>query len=157
MGLFGKKKKKQPQRPQPSARTAEARTDSNAARPGTQTQRQPSTPKGRGKQAPSSSKSPSSSPRKQLQLPAADAPPSILHRTHQHGGDAAGNNPRVRFVSAGEQSVASQSAASVPHMMVGANSVASSSAMSSNEKLNKVMDEEYKRLNAMGMGFERGR
>lgn len=120
---------------------------------------------------------PTTTQRKQQKLP----PPSILHKnTHYgtpyemlsppppqpptfcHGMPVHGpNNPRVRFHSSGssgggdaDASVASMSVASVPHMMVGANSIADSSAVSSNGMLNRVMDEEYLRLSAMGMGFE---
>jgi len=58
-------------------------------------------------------------------------------------------NPRVRFMSSGESSLASASESSAVHMMAGGTgSVASSSASG---VLNKVMEEEYRRLNAMGM------
>mmetsp|Transcript_16616 Transcript_16616/g.29983 ORF Transcript_16616/g.29983 Transcript_16616/m.29983 type:complete len:220 (+) Transcript_16616:217-876(+) len=85
--------------------------------------------------------------------PPPPQPPTFCHGMPVHGP----NNPRVRFQSSGgdaDASVASVSVASVPHMMVGANSIADSSAVSSNGMLNKVMEEEYRRLSAMGMGFE---
>ena len=118
--------------------------------------------------------------------PAAKAPLSILHKNTQYSAaptttqlpppppspptndyspmpvyqNAGNNNPRVRFMSSGE-SVASTEASQV-HLMAGANSVASSSCMSSSADnhtnvfdrvLNMVMAEEHERLNATGMSM----
>lgn len=116
--------------------------------------------------------------------PKVKSPPSILHRHTNFGGSPtnarsptalspspphlsmspmpmpAYHNPRVRFMSSGNESVASTEASAV-HLMAGAaGSVASSSAMSSSADnrenvfdrvLNMVMAEEHERLNAMGM------
>ena len=107
----------------------------------------------------------------------ARSPPPILHRKHFASPAPASplppaanvpqlpvygsHNPqRVRFMSS-EQSVASADASGQVHLMAGAGSVASSSAMSSSgdgrenvfdRVLNMVMAEEHERLNAMGMG-----
>jgi len=135
------------------------------------------------KQTPRSSPENVQSPSNNPGPKAKPTPPSILHKSHAHPNAgissplspppgptfamspmppvAAYNpNPRVRFMSSGE-SVASASEASGVHLMAGgANSVASSSAMSSSEGnrenvfdrvLNMVMAEEHERLNAMGM------
>eukprot|EP00579_Thalassiosira_antarctica_P009085 CAMPEP_0201902362 /NCGR_PEP_ID=MMETSP0902-20130614/54916_1 /ASSEMBLY_ACC=CAM_ASM_000551 /TAXON_ID=420261 /ORGANISM="Thalassiosira antarctica, Strain CCMP982" /LENGTH=491 /DNA_ID=CAMNT_0048436361 /DNA_START=282 /DNA_END=1757 /DNA_ORIENTATION=- len=132
----------------------------------------------------SRSMAPKQSPKQSEKRPPATLPPnsvgskvpSILHKNTHFGAastpspppptfnltpaPAAYNNttnPRVRFMSSGG-SVASE--LSGVHMMAGANSVASSSAMSSSEGnrenvfdrvLNMVMAEEHERLNAMGM------
>jgi hypothetical protein len=93
-------------------------------------------------------------------------PPSILHKSKQPPPPKFSlnipplpeQNPRVRFMSAGE-SVASSFEASQVHLMAGAaGSVASSSAMSSvpgenvfDRVLHAVMAEENQRLSAMGM------
>eukprot|EP00580_Thalassiosira_gravida_P017138 CAMPEP_0201672422 /NCGR_PEP_ID=MMETSP0494-20130426/32177_1 /ASSEMBLY_ACC=CAM_ASM_000839 /TAXON_ID=420259 /ORGANISM="Thalassiosira gravida, Strain GMp14c1" /LENGTH=211 /DNA_ID=CAMNT_0048154049 /DNA_START=84 /DNA_END=716 /DNA_ORIENTATION=+ len=86
------------------------------------------------------------------------SPTSILHKDTHFGTFPTPSattydmtdsyNPRVRFLSSGEASLASTSESSAVHMMAGGNgSVASSSAMSSSGVLNKVMEEEYRRLN----------
>mmetsp|Transcript_24958 Transcript_24958/g.52256 ORF Transcript_24958/g.52256 Transcript_24958/m.52256 type:complete len:517 (+) Transcript_24958:2-1552(+) len=126
---------------------------------------------------------PGTSPRRSEKRPnsprrnnAESSPASILHNrntrntttttpsaspTFNMSPQAAYNVRRVQFISSGS-SVASQSTASGVHLMAGgANSVASSSAMSSSgdnhdnnvfdRVLHMVMAEENERLNAMGM------
>ncbi|KAL9180111.1 hypothetical protein ACHAXT_008081 [Thalassiosira profunda] len=124
------------------------------------------------------SKSPRQSPKPDKRTatasPTKAAPASILHKSHYKAAAKApppppptnasplqvysmGGNPRVRFMSA-EESVASTQTSQV-HLMAGANSVASSSAMSSSggpnnaydRVLSMVTSEEHVRLNAMGM------
>jgi hypothetical protein len=86
------------------------------------------------------------------------APPAQPATYDFHTPPSSYNPNRVRFMSS-EQSVASTEASGVHLMAGGANSVASSSAMSSSHDrenvfdrvLNMVMAEEHERLNAMGM------
>lgn len=91
-------------------------------------------------------------------------PPSILHRnsnfmtalspgpTFNMSPQAACGARRVQFLSSGS-SVASSTASGV-HLMAGANSIASSSAMSSSENRENVFDRVRERLNDMGMSNE---
>eukprot|EP00584_Thalassiosira_punctigera_P016617 CAMPEP_0172554618 /NCGR_PEP_ID=MMETSP1067-20121228/55495_1 /TAXON_ID=265564 ORGANISM="Thalassiosira punctigera, Strain Tpunct2005C2" /NCGR_SAMPLE_ID=MMETSP1067 /ASSEMBLY_ACC=CAM_ASM_000444 /LENGTH=215 /DNA_ID=CAMNT_0013343023 /DNA_START=153 /DNA_END=797 /DNA_ORIENTATION=+ len=141
--------------------SSRSRSSSRSARAAKQQQQQPSV-----------TKKSSGSPTTKGENP---SPTSILHQEADFGASTAiapapaatpptfsmasemlAPPPRVRFMSSGE-SVASSSEASAVHLMAGPNSVASSSAMSSSGPsgvLNKVVEEERMRLDAMGMRLE---